>query len=114
MEDMRAALRQSAGKVISVLQTLDSSGDGLVSREEFRANLPRLGFDVPERAAVDAILNDLDTDGSGSISYAELKARLRHGLDVKLATKLREGAVAFQTEAANPKYPLRRGGERPS
>ena len=50
---------------------------------------------------MDALFDELDADGSGSVDYAELSAKLRAGLDVEIAAELQEGAVAFDTTAAN-------------
>lgn len=78
----------------------DRNGDSTVSRSEFRAALPLLGFDVSDGPALDTVFDDLDVDGSGVIEYAELSALLKRD-DIELSGKLRDGAVAFDTDSKN-------------
>jgi Ca2+-binding EF-hand superfamily protein len=88
-------------QIIDVLKTLDKDGDGTVTKEEFRACLPLLGFDASDSETIDAIFDEIDLDGSGALDYDELRASLRQGAHVAIDEVLREGAVAFETSAKN-------------
>ena len=78
------------------------NGDGTVTKGEFRAVLPLLGFDASKTAACDAVFDEIDAAGKkdGAIEYGELEAALRRD-DIELAAELRVGAVAFDREAKN-------------
>ena len=82
------------------LAAFDRNGDSTVIKSEFRAALPLLGFDVSDGPALDTIFDELDADGSGAIEYGELGALLKRD-DIELSAKLRDGAVAFDTESKN-------------
>ena len=85
--------------IVDVFHALDRNGDGVVTRAEFAAALPLLGFvvggpteagggaggtehgggkagEVDGDAVVRTLFDELDVDGSGSLDYKELRARL--------------------------------------
>ena len=106
LDEIRNALRQDRTRIIDAFRTLDKDGDGQVSKREFRAALPALGFRVSKTTA-DELFAELDEDGSGQISYDELNSQLRAGKDISLQPRLREGARGdIETEPKNA-IPLR-------
>lgn len=78
LEAMQAALFKHWTRVLDVFRTLDRNRDGTVTKEEFRATLPLLGFDSSSesRSVVDSIFDEIDADGSGSVEYEVGKARV--------------------------------------
>jgi calcium-dependent protein kinase len=56
-----------------IFATLDSNGDGRVSREELKASLKRAGLQYSD-SDVDAIMDSIDTDSSGMIDWTEFLA----------------------------------------
>ena len=51
-----------AVQVLTLMQQLDSDGDGTVSKGEFRQALPLLGFDASDVEAIDEVFDELDED----------------------------------------------------
>ena len=100
LDEMRRAIWQNAARVIDMFRTLDRNGDFTVTKSEFRAALPLLGFDASATAAIDAVYAELDDNGNGFVEYEELNKALRRD-DVELAAELKAGAVAFDVEARN-------------
>ena len=55
----------AAGKVLEFFRKVDTSGDGTVSRGEFRSAMTQMGLELP-RADVDALFAEWDLDGDGA------------------------------------------------
>jgi Ca2+-binding EF-hand superfamily protein len=87
VDAMRAALRRNRQRVIDAFRCLDRDGNGAVTRREFMAALPLLGF-LSHKETADAVFDELDEDSSGSIEYEELHRRLRQGASVSLKPSL--------------------------
>ena len=66
------ALKASSGKVLDFFRELDASGDGYVSKIEFRSAMTKLGLEVPQED-VDRLFNEWDMDNDGELSFEELK-----------------------------------------
>ena len=75
-EQLREAVALNAKRVIDVFRALDADGDGTITKDEFRAAMPRLGLEAPV-GKIDALFNVYDPDRSGFIEYEELKKMLR-------------------------------------
>jgi len=71
-EQLAAALRKGAGKVLDLFRDWDVDGDGEVSRKEFHKAMPALGLEVP-KAAIDELFSQWDASGDGAIGYKELQ-----------------------------------------
>ena len=90
-----------------------STGDGSVTKQEFRLCVRKLFKKPPETKVVDALFKTLDADGGGELDMGELKAALKNMMSahsnrkaagatamVKVAAKreqakaLREGSIA--------------------
>ena len=106
VDQMRSALRTNRTRVIDVFRCLDRNGDGTVTKREFRAALPLLGFEANQKTA-DTVFAELDLDGSGKVEYEELNKQLRQGRAVDLAPQLRDGAAGQITPGAHNKISLR-------
>ena len=50
---MRMMLHENAQRAIDMFRALDKNGDGTVSKSEFRAALPLLGFDAAKMDLID-------------------------------------------------------------
>ena len=75
-EQIGAALKKSAGKVLDLFREWDTDGDGEVSRKEFHKAMPMLGLEVPKKD-IDTLFDQWDTDGGGSLSLKELQKILK-------------------------------------
>jgi hypothetical protein len=75
-EQIAAALRSSAGRVLDLFREWDTDGDGEISRKEFHKAMPLLGFDVP-KAEIDTLFDLWDKSGDGSLEFKELDKILR-------------------------------------
>ena len=97
VDEMRASLRRDRGRCIDAFRCLDRDGNGSVSKREFRAALPILGF-TNDKSVADAVFGELDSNGSGMIEYEELNKKLRQGAGSsdELAPSLQPRAVSFQ------------------
>ena len=72
---------------------------GQVSKAEFRALLPMIGFDASDTEGLDELFDTWDVDGGGSLAYKELKKLLAGqpspgGGKLKPTSKLGKAAVA--------------------
>jgi hypothetical protein len=75
-QQIAAALRRNAGKVLDLFRAWDANGDGEVSKKEFRKAMPTIGLDVPVQE-VDALFDSWDQDGGGVLNFKELSKVLR-------------------------------------
>jgi len=75
-QQLAAALRKSAGKVLDLFRNWDDNGDGEVSRAEFHKAMPALGLNVPKKD-IDDLFTEWDSDGGGAIGYKEMQKILR-------------------------------------
>ena len=71
VEQLAAALKSKAARVIDLFREWDGNKDGTVSKKEFRKAMPELGLDVPVDI-IDALFDSWDPDGSGSITLREV------------------------------------------
>ena len=94
---MRMMLHENAQRAIDMFRALDKNGDGTVSKSEFRAALPLLGFDAAKMDLIDDLYNELDDNGNGLLDHSELEKALRRD-DIVLADNLQAGAVAFDVD----------------
>ena len=75
-QQIAAALRQNAGKVMDLFREWDADGDGEVSKKEFRKAMPAIGLDVSVQE-VDALFDSWDRDGGGALNFKELSKVLK-------------------------------------
>ena len=75
-EQLGAALKANAGRVIDLFRGWDTDGDGEVSRKEFHKAMPLLGFDASKKD-IDDLFTAWDKDGGGSLDFKELQKILR-------------------------------------
>ena len=108
VEEMRLALKRDRTRIIDAFRCLDKNGNGAVSKTEFRAALPVLGFENDPETA-DKVFEELDEDGSGQLEYEELHKKLRQGAQVTLAPALQDGANGAIPRLANHGTPSRGG-----
>ena len=102
IEGLRAALTANSTRVIDTFRILDKDGDGTITKAEFGAALPLLGFDASRTDLTDELFKMFDSDGGGTISFDELNQKLRQGAAVELAAELKAGAVgAIELKAKN-------------
>ena len=94
---LAAALRSNGARVIDLFRQWDTDGDGEVSKAEFMAAMPKLGFDVPKEG-IAQLFDEWDTDGGGALSLGELK---------KILSQRPAGAAA--PAAAPPRRPTLAG-----
>ena len=74
---------RSKGAMIQAFRTLDTDGDGKITRKELRATLPA---DVTD-ATIDQIMKDADFDGDGAIDKAEFELAMRGGIVAPITTE---------------------------
>jgi len=58
-------------RVMDFFRLMDTDGDGLITKKEWRQAVAALGFDAPKEAVNEAF-NLLDADGGGTLEYKEL------------------------------------------
>jgi len=75
-QQIAAALRRNAGKVLDLFREWDANGDGEVSKKEFRKAMPAIGLDVSVQE-VDALFDSWDRDGGGALNLKELSKVLK-------------------------------------
>jgi len=110
--DMRRGLidflQANMRRVMDIFRTMDTNGDGLLTKKELRTALSKIGFTPPQfshaEAARQAELGDevdqffelMDKDGSGSVEYNEFKRVLR-----RKAKATNPAATAIVTKATS-------------
>jgi len=110
VSDMRRGLidflQANMGRVMDIFRTIDTNGDGVLTKKELRIALSKIGFTPPQfshaEAARQAELGDevdqffklMDKDGSGSVEYNEFKRVLR-----RKAKATNPAATALVTKA---------------
>jgi hypothetical protein len=75
-QQIAAALRRNAGKVLDLFREWDANGDGEVSKKEFRKAMPAIGLDVSFQE-VDALFDSWDRDAGGALNFKELSKVLK-------------------------------------
>jgi len=81
IERLRNSLEAQGGRVIELFRKWDVNGDGQISKKEFRAALPELGFTACTESEVSDLFDMFDADKSGEISFRELHKMLRKPLN---------------------------------
>ena len=89
--EVRAKLAREYIRVIDMFRACDEDGDGRITKREFRAALPLLGFGAGGRAAIDALFATFDLDSSNYLDLQELNTVLRYE-----GRRQREKAMALQ------------------
>eukprot|EP00930_Biecheleria_cincta_P014830 TRINITY_DN12591_c1_g5_i1.p1 TRINITY_DN12591_c1_g5~~TRINITY_DN12591_c1_g5_i1.p1 ORF type:complete len:1613 (+),score=403.60 TRINITY_DN12591_c1_g5_i1:103-4941(+) len=69
-------LDQNKMRTLDFFRTVDTSGDGLLSRGEFRKGLTKLGYRCSDEE-FDEVMRVLDKDGDGTVSNKELDRALQ-------------------------------------
>ena len=75
-EQLGAALKANAGRVIDLFRGWDTDGDGEVSRKEFHKAMPMLGFEATKKD-INELFDSWDKDGGGSLDFRELQKILK-------------------------------------
>ena len=76
--ELRASLAQNRTRVIDMFRACDVNADGTVTKKEFRAALPLMGFGAGGRSSIDELFNTFDLDGSGTLDLKELTTVLKY------------------------------------
>jgi hypothetical protein len=75
-EQLGAALKKSAMRVMELFRSWDADGDGEVTRTEFHRAMVALGLEVPKKE-IDKLFSEWDKSGDGSIGFKELQKILK-------------------------------------
>ena len=70
-QQLQQALSLNAVHILTLFNTWDEDGDGLMSKPEFETGLRTLGLDVPS-STINELFSSWDQDGSGTLSMKEL------------------------------------------
>ena len=76
-EQLDAVLRQNHARVLDLFRSMDTSGNGEISRSEFHDAMPHLGLVGVSREDIDGLFNKWDRDRTGVIQFNELETVLR-------------------------------------
>jgi hypothetical protein len=71
-QQIAAALRSAAGRVLDLLREWDKDGDGEISRQEFHEAMIKMGLEAPKKD-IDDLFSEWDSDGGGTLEFKELK-----------------------------------------
>jgi len=102
-EQLAAALRDNATRVLDLFRSWDSDGDGQVSRAEFHRAMPALGLDVP-KPIIDDLFSEWDKDGGGELGYQELRKILSSSQHTPLDKS--RGGKSSPTASSNTTKPV--------
>ena len=87
-----SALQANHSRVVDVLRTWDTDGDGVISRKEFEKGLRALGLEG-DQAEIDELFASMDVNGDGTLDYTELHRLLRVGAAAKKSSYLRDAVT---------------------
>ena len=87
-----SAPQANHSRVVDVLRTWDTDGDGVISRKEFEKGLRALGLDG-DQAEIDELFASMDVNGDGTLDYTELHRLLRVGAAAKKSSYLRDAVT---------------------
>ena len=85
---VRSELARGYHRVIDFFRVVDRDGDGAVTKHEFRASLPLLGFGAGGEGTIDCLFDSFDLNGDGSLTFEELDHMLRYE-----ATRLKDDSA---------------------
>ena len=91
MRKMQSHIDKSMLKVNSIFKQFDTSGDGLLSKVEFRKGIEAIlatALFTVSKAEINGIFNRIDVDGSKEVSYREFLQELRNADPVRQAALL--------------------------
>ena len=108
VDELRKALASRAQRAMDLFRSMDKDSDGSVTKKEFRAALPLLGFDASSTEAIDGLFDTFDADASGKVEFDELHRLLRQGASVVLAEELQDGAAGEISTDRSNKISLRK------
>lgn len=111
-EQIAAALRANAGKVMDLFREWDVDGDGQVSKKEFHRAMPALGLEVPKKE-VDTLFDSWDKDGGGTLGYAELRKILAQSPGARGA-RAKPGGAGRTSPTSRPPPPVQVEGDAPA
>ena len=63
--------KEEKNEMLEIFQSLDTNGDGVLSREEIYEGYRQTLGDVEAKKEVDRIMNEIDMDQNGTIDYNE-------------------------------------------
>ena len=87
-----SAPQANHSRVVDVLRTWDTDGDGVISRKEFEKGLRALGLHG-DQAEIDELFASMDVNGDGTLDYTELHRLLRVGAAAKKSSYLRDAVT---------------------
>merc|ERR1719482_2653202 len=97
LEELRKRARDEFGPPEKSFPAFDSSGDGQIDAEEWKAACEKLG--IPESRAAD-LLKEVDQNGDGQVNEEEFRAAMGMGLeDLKRAVYDKLGSAEAAMEA---------------
>ena len=98
-EQLGAALRANATRVIDLFRSWDNNEDGQVDRAEFHRAMPALGLEVPS-ASIDLLFDSWDKGGDGALDFREIQRIL-----TKPTAQPNLGGVSRRKETPPPPPP---------
>jgi len=83
LDALREALERSGRRAIDLFRDWDADGTGMLSRDEFRVALSKLGIQPPAVALadIDALFTAMDKDGNGHIEASDMSRALRRSTE---------------------------------
>merc|ERR1719271_1858349 len=71
LEDLKRAVYDKLGSAEAAMEAMDKDGDGVISEDEFVAELKKAGFGEKEAKEMYKNLAEADADGDGKVSEKE-------------------------------------------
>ena len=91
------ALSHSAGRLVDLLDQIDTDRNRKIDKREFRRAVAALGFDAATEY-VDAVFDVMDEDGSGEVDFKELTTALRPSTITRNKHILRRNSGAHKSK----------------
>ena len=93
LDVLRKFLKENAARVMTLFRKWDTDSNGVVTLEEFKVAMTRLGLKVPHEE-VKTLFREFDPSGDGEVDFRELNKALRRGTGQETVQSPRQQALS--------------------